>query len=108
MPYAVKTLGRGQVGVGVTTLYTAPSGKHALVKSILICNTSESNITLSLGSVPSGGSLEGPNIFFYASVVARSTISIDSLFTLAAGESLRGVATVGSAITYIINGVESV
>lgn len=110
MAYTVKTLARAQPGTTSTTLYTVPASKHALVKSILICNVSASNVTLQLASVASGGALADNNTFFKASVMAGSTIAFDTLLTLAAGETLRALVSTlvsgANPITIIVNGVE--
>lgn len=99
---------RGQPSTSSTTLYTvsATAGKFALIKNIMICNTSVTSATISMASVASAGSESDSNRFMKdVSVPAKTTVQLDLNMMLANGESLRATASVATTITVVASGV---
>lgn len=104
-----KTFGNGQLGSSVATLYTAPTGvnQSAIVKEIWLCNTTASDYTYTLYSVPSGGTTDATKELANAvSLPAGYTHVLQIAHVLDLGEALRGLASSASKITYRISGVE--
>lgn len=99
---------RGQPAATTTTLYTVANttGKYAIVKNILICNTTGATATLSLASVASGGSESDANRFVKnASISPYTTDFLDLVLVLGQNESLRATASAAATLTLIISGV---
>lgn len=94
-----KELYKGTPGTAETTLYTAPAGTTALIKSITICNTttSSADITIKVGGMT----------FITTTVSAKDVISFDSLcHTLSVGETITALQGTASAINVFIGGAE--
>jgi hypothetical protein len=89
---------RGAASTSSTTLYTVPSGRTAVVTSILIANTGSSAYTwtMTFNSVSIGTSV---------SIPANSTTVIDMKQVLAATQIIAGSAS-NTAVTFHISGIE--
>ena len=82
------------------------SGSYAIVKTINICNTSNTSIICNVHIIPSGGAALTHNKVLSNFVVSGSeTISYDSSIVLNAGASIYVSSNVSTA-TYVISGVE--
>lgn len=108
---------RGQLGSSNGTLYTAPSDvtptgntQGALLKSLVLCNTDSSARTVTIYVVESGGSAAANRaILSAASIPANTTVTLtfpDDTFPLDSGETVQGLASSASVVTYRINVVE--
>lgn len=101
-------LGRGNVSTTptVTTFYTVGSLNRTIVKSIDLCNTGATPLTVTVYLVPSGGSPGADN-----TLIPGITIGAYSMFqwsgaqVLNEGDTIRGVAS-ASGITINISGGE--
>jgi hypothetical protein len=105
---------QGQPGTTEATLYTAPAnttnnpspGATAILKAMLVCNTTAAAATLTLYVVPSGGTAGAANEIFDAlSIAAGQTQSIDLEQYLEAGDFLAGLQGTASALTVTLSGV---
>lgn len=104
-----KTFGNGQLTASAATLYTAPTGtsQSAIVKEIWLCNTTASDYTYTLYSVPSGGTTDATKQLANAvNLPAGYTHVLQIAHVLDTGELLRGMASSAAKITYRISGVE--
>lgn len=108
MPLTPAVLYRGQPAATSTTLYTVTNtaGKYAIVKHIMVCNTTSTSATFTLANVASGGSEADNNRFMKnASVPGNSTIFIDLSMILGQNESLRSTASAATTLTMVVSGV---
>lgn len=97
-----------QLTASAATLYTvtAPRTK-AVVKQILVSNTSASSATVTIHIVPAlGTASSATKIIPEVSVAANSVITFDVTQVLNVGETLQALASTGSAINAIISGYE--
>lgn len=107
---------RGQLGIASATLYTVPTVSNApvsypkaILKSIVLCNTDSSARTVTLYLIESGGSVAADRaILSAASVAAGETWVVDfgDGIPLETAETVRGLASVASKVTYRISVVE--
>jgi hypothetical protein len=103
----MKKLGRGAIAAAGTTVYTVPSGYRTEVLDINIANTTATETTCSIHLVPSGSSATADNMLFPAvAIKGNHLIQWTGIELLNAGDSIRGVAGVDSAITVNITGNE--
>jgi hypothetical protein len=89
-------------GSGVT-LYTVPSSTTTVVRSIHCVNVSGSAATLTLGI---GGVTNALSIYFTYSIAALGVLDWSGFLTLAAAETIQGLASATSALTLTISGIE--
>lgn len=106
MPNTPKKLYIGQPATTVGVLYTVPTGVKALVKDILLHNTTATDAVVTLHFVPSGGTVGTTNQILSYTVTAKDTVSIDLGGVLEAGETIQGIQTTASAVTVYVSGVE--
>lgn len=103
--------GRGQLPSSVGTLYTAPSNttptgstQGALLDQIILCNTDASSRTVTIYLVESGGSAAANRaIMSAATITAGQTLIVDFSpdgCPLDSGETVQGLASVASKVTY--------
>lgn len=108
---------RGQLGSSNGTLYTAPSvssptgaTQGALLKSLILCNTDSSARTVTIYLVESGGSAAANRAILSAATIAAATTTVltfpDDTCPLDSGETVQGLASSASVVTYRINVVE--
>lgn len=104
-----KRLGQSQIASGSrTTLYTLPSNKTAIVKTIIITNTTSSDATISIWDVKNGDSYGDSNaIVKDLNVPANDFVQIITYIVLdTAGDTLQAEAGTASAITINVYGAE--
>ena len=103
-----KPLGQGQLGTGSTTIYTVPASTTGVVRTLTICNNDTVARTMQLCKVPNGGSLSDATAIIPAGFVieAGEVVEDDAVRTLAAGDSIRGLADVANKVTVTIDGAE--
>lgn len=108
---------RGQLSNSNGTLYTAPSDtsptgstQGAILKTLVLCNTDSSTRTVTIYVVESGGSAAANRmILSVMPIAAGQTLELfyaDDEFPLDSGESIQGLASTASVVTYRINVVE--
>ena len=99
MPSTPKTLFRGAATTTVgTTLYTVPSATTAVVTSIVVTNTSDSDKTFTLG-------LGGTNFATTVPILPYDATVIDIKQTLTATQTITGGAS-ATSVNFHISGVE--
>lgn len=108
---------RGQLSGSNATLYTAPSDtsptgstQGALLKSLILCNTDSSARTVTIYLVESGGTAAANRALFSAlNIPAGTTVTLifpDDTCPLDSGETVQGLASSASVVTYRVNVVE--
>lgn len=98
MANTFKVFFRGAASTGSTTLYTVPASTTAYVSSILVANTSASNqtYTILLNDVSAGTTV---------SVPANDTALLEIKQILAAGQTIKGLAS-ATSVNFHISGLE--
>jgi hypothetical protein len=94
-------------GLGTTeiTLYTVPTGKRTIVKSIVLLNTNAAANIVAI-EVYNGATLLAFMRFYLAiEATAGDTVNAQTWFVLNAGQTLKGIATKASA-SVLISGSE--
>lgn len=105
MATALKRLaGPVALGTSAATLYTAPGGGSAEVRDIHVCNETGTTRTFRL-SIGADGA--GTRIYYDCEVPPGRPFQRTGNFHLAAGETLQGMASAGSALTITIGGIET-
>lgn len=112
MTQAIKVLGQVQLGVGLTTIYTAPSqppNAKAAVQTLWICNTDAANrtVTIRVGT----GTLTAANSLLEGTLIEANVVYIigDQQgfgLLLNAGESIQGLSDAASKLTVSVFGWE--
>ena len=85
-----------------SALYTVPTGYSAIIKQLVVTNTTgtAATFTFYIGAASAGNAL-----FSGTSVAANDTVIINLSQVLATGETLRALASVGSALNLTVSGV---
>lgn len=102
MAVSYKVLAQGQLPSSIGTLYTVPALTEAIIKSIRIVNNDGSSRTFSLNV---NGTAAANRITGTITLNPEDTYVIEKL-TLGAAETLRGVASVATQLTYTVFGAE--
>jgi len=102
-----KKLGQGVLTGAATqdTIYTVPASTEAIVKLIVIVNTSVSNASVEIwqdDATWADASAILPSII----IEAGGWLELDGPFTLEAAELLKAEGSAASALTYTVYGVE--
>lgn len=101
---------RGFLADTVGVLYTVPAGtgSYAIIKEVLLCNTTDTATEVTIYTVEDGGSVaDNRMIFGNVNIDAYSTVILEMSTVLEeAGATLRGLASIASAITATVSGVE--
>lgn len=104
MADAFKKLYQGQLAAAAATLYTAPAGTSAIVRSIRVVNTD----TVPRWFILYQSGAAAANQITGRMVLGPNEVYIDSgPVCVGAADTLRGVAEVAAALTCTISGVES-
>lgn len=107
--YTPKKMYVGQPGTTATTLYTVPASTSAIVKNIIVCNTTASSATVTISFVPTGGTAGSTNrVFNTYTVLPNGTATIDLSNVLNTGDFINALQGTSGAITLHISGVEVV
>jgi|UPI0005D115A5 hypothetical protein len=102
-----KRLYTGQPTDTVSTLYTVPLNKKAIVKNIILCNTGVSDTKVTLYFTPSGMEAAPDNCVVSNYMVTHGdTVVIDLAGVLEAGDMIKGLQDTGGAITVYASGIE--
>jgi hypothetical protein len=99
MATTAKVLARGTLTDANATLYTVPTSTQAIITNIVFCNVDTEGRTATL-------ELNGVELVKDLAISAKSTITIDLRQVIDATDLIEGEASVNSAITYHISGVE--
>ncbi|KTR27890.1 hypothetical protein RSA11_04295 [Exiguobacterium indicum] len=101
MATLAKKLYIGTPGTTSATLYTVPASTTAILKNIVLSNTTATAAIITIG-------VGGKNILTNYTVAANDTAVIDLSLVLSATDTVTGVQTTASAINVFLSGVEVV
>lgn len=104
-----KTLGQSSItNSGTTTIYTVPASTTTVVKTIWICNTTTSDVTLELWNVPNGDSAADANkLMDGVTIPASDFIQVITYLPLeTAGDTIQATGSTNNALTINIYGAE--
>lgn len=105
MAKTYKKLAQGQLPSSVGTLYTVPASTTAIIRHIRLVNNDSSART---GALYHDGTTAAQIILPPASIVVGGWAEFDGVITMEAADTLSGLASVATQITYTIYGVEIV
>lgn len=89
------------------TVYTVPTGKRAIIKDMLAANLLNATHTFTIDIVKSGGSVGNDSKWFKEySLTAYNYLHSRVSFVLEAGDTIRILADVGSAVAINLHGAE--
>jgi len=90
-----------------TTVYTTPTSTTTIIKSIRICNTTDTSVTARIFLVPSGGTAdETTAIYWEFDIPPYSTLSDDGSHVLEAAGTFQVRTATASALNFTISGLE--
>lgn len=105
---------QGQPGTVTTTLYTAPTSSAnvtspsatAYIKEIIVNNTTANPVTLTLGVVPSGGTLNTTTEIMAAANIAPGPQALSFNTYMPPQSTIQALQNTSGATTLTISGVE--
>ena len=103
------TSGATQLTTGGTNIYTPTSGVTAIVKQILLCNTTTTAKTVSIYILPTSASVgDAFAIFKDVSLDGKETLILNTsvVLTNSAGDRLHMLASVDTSVTATVFGIE--
>ena len=105
------TSGATQLTTGGTNIYTPTSGVTAIVKQILLCNTTATaGVTVSIYILPTGQTTvaDAFAIFKDVSLDDKETLILNTsiVLTNSAGDKLHFLASANSSVTATVFGIE--
>ena len=107
MAFTAKRLAQFQAAAAETSHYTVPADTLAVVKNIVIANTSTVDVSLSLSIVPAGGVAGLENRIVPGLVIPPlSVVPLDVTQVMAAGDYISASASLANALTVTISGME--
>ena len=109
MPIAYKRLGSAIAGSTKTILYTVPTGKQAIISSLVVTATFGSGSqTFSVYALTSAAETENTTsaLGLNLSISANSTVAFTEGWTLNAGETIAVISTTGSGSNFNLFGSE--
>lgn len=98
-----KKLFQGQLPNAAAAQYTVPGATQAIIRSIVLVNTSGSAVTVSLFT---DGSAASNKILDTYSIPANTRVSLNDVVTLGAAGAIWGVASVAATVTMSVFGLE--
>jgi hypothetical protein len=105
--YTPLRLDQRQAAVTDTTHYVVPAAKSAIIKEIVICNTTAGQIAAWVSLVASGGTVGDANRVVCNEVIpAWSTVIFTFSQVLATGGFVSCKASAASSLTFTVSGVE--
>ncbi len=91
----------------ISTLYTVPSQKNTIIKSILVCNKVSTDKTFTIHFVSASATASSSNKVFGEVIVSgNSTQLIDLSSVLPTGTTVQAMASASASINIHISGVE--
>lgn len=106
--YTPKRLtGPAQAAASATDVYTVGAGKTAVVKQIVLNNTSASAVAVTANILPVSASASASNAIISGLTIApNSQIIWSADIPLTAGEKVSLSAGTANVITYVVSGIE--
>lgn len=99
-----KAITPAQLSTAAGTYYTAPAGTTATINNLSLTNTTGSPATVTLYSVPSGGSANATNTFLstYSLAAGQTYVPPQAIgLQLAPGSTLQALSGTTSAVTLV-------
>lgn len=96
------------LGTSETTIYQTGSGEQFAVLSMVFCNTSSSQVTITVYTYPDGGTAgDGTTIVKDYAIDPNDSFiwTANEKFILGSLDKISGLASAGSAITVTVNGL---
>jgi len=109
MALTEKTLSQSTVlSASNSTIYTVPASTVAIVKTIWICNTTTSDVTLELWNVPNSGSAaDGNKLMDGVTIPASDFIVVHTYLPMeTAGDTIQAKGSTNVALTVNLYGAE--
>ena len=103
MAETYKKLAQGQLPSSAGTIYTVPSGTSTIIKHIRLVNTDSSARTARLYH---DGTTDATTILPAASIEAGGRAEFEGTIVMEAADTLAGLGSVASQVTYTIYGLE--
>lgn len=105
--YTPKRLAQTQPGTSYATAYTVPASTSAIVKEIVVTNTTGAAVVLDVSLVASGGTAGVTNnVIAQHQIGAYSTVMYTFSQVLATGGFISLKAGTAAALTVTVSGVE--
>jgi hypothetical protein len=105
--YTPKRLDQRQAAVAETTHYTVPGATSAIIREIVLCNTTSGSIAVWVSFVASGGTAGDSNRVINNEVIpANSTVIFSFSQVLATGGFVSCKAGAATSVTITCSGVE--
>lgn len=98
-----KVLSQTQLPNAAAAQYTVPGATSAIVRSIILVNTSGSPVTVSLFV---NGAAANNKILDTYSIPANTRIELNAVLTLAATNTIQAVASTAAVVTMTVSGLE--
>lgn len=99
MADTLKLLGKGTLTTSEATLYTVPASTTTIVKSIILCNKTDTDATVNL-------KFAGTEIYVEHKVALKDTLCIQLTSVLEATATIIGKASAADTINYYISGID--
>ena len=91
----------------LATHYTVPASTRTIVKQIVLCNSSASNITVDVHLVPNGGTAGAANALVYnLTVDSLSTMFVNVAAVMDVSDFISAKANVAASVTMHSFGIE--
>ena|SRR3990167_11045543 len=100
---ATRLAGPTQLGTGAATVYTVPGATTAIIRSLLVCNTTANQVKF---TVSIGADAAGTRVFFERAIAPRETFEYHGFIVLTAAGTLQAYADTASAATLTVSGVQ--
>lgn len=105
--YTPKWLDQRQCATTDTTHYTVPGGKSAIIKELVVCNTTAGQVSFWCSFVPAGGSVgDATRVIANSVIPAYSTVIFTFAQVLATAGFVSCKAGAASSLTATLTGVE--
>jgi hypothetical protein len=98
-----KVLSQTQLPNAAAAQYTVPGATQAIVRALVLVNTTGAPVTVSLFVNGSGA---GNKILDTYSIPANTRIVLNDVITLAATNTIQGVASAAASVTLTVFGLE--
>lgn len=105
MAFTAKVLAEGQLATSKGTLYTVPASTKAYIKFFNIFNTNAATQTVNIYLKPGSTSRQVIRLSL-AQYESANLLDILGSFTLEAGDLIEADTTTGTAVDYVITGIE--
>ena len=103
MANTYKKLAQGYLPAATAALYTVPASTSAIIRHIRLVNNDSSSRTAGLYH---DGTTNQERILPTSNIVAGGWAEFDGVITCEAADTIQGVASVASQVSYAIYGVE--